>query len=103
LIETGDESHDQVLVPSVNGDSGPPAMAVGPGATNGVAAETVGTPAVAAMPSSGEVREFFSQLKISRQATGGVIIEAPAEAAATLGALFEGMAALLQNVTRAGG
>ena len=27
LIETGDESHDQVLVPSVNGDSGPPAIA----------------------------------------------------------------------------
>jgi superfamily II DNA or RNA helicase len=102
LIDTGDESHDQVLVPSANGDLGPAAMAVELGATNGVAAETVGTPAVAAMPKSGEVREFFAQLKISRQTTGGVIIEAPAEAAATLGALFEGMAALLQNVTRGG-
>ncbi len=53
------------------------------------------TQAAAAMPSSGEVREFFSQLQVRREPSGKVVIEAPAEAASTLGALFEGMAALL--------
>ena len=58
------------------------------------------TSAVAAMPSSGEVREFFSQLQVRREVSGKVVIEAPAEAASTLGALFEGMAALLQSVAK---
>ena len=52
------------------------------------------------MPSSGEVREFFSQLRVRREVSGNVVIEAPAEAASTLGALFEGMAALLQSVAK---
>ena len=46
-----------------------------------------------------EVRQLFSQLQIRREVDGRVIIEAPAEAASTLGALFEGMAALLQSMT----
>ena len=54
--------------------------------------------AAAAMPSSGDVREFFSQLRVRLETNGKVVIEAPAEAASTLGALFEGMAALLQSV-----
>ncbi|WP_337173941.1 DEAD/DEAH box helicase [Paludisphaera sp.] len=44
----------------------------------------------------GEVRRLFSTLSIRRSDAGGVIIEAPPEAAETLGALFEGMAAMLR-------
>jgi len=44
------------------------------------------------------VRQLFSQLRIRREADGRVIIEAPPEAASTLGAWFEGMAALLQSM-----
>jgi len=44
----------------------------------------------------GEVRRLFSQLRVRRGESGGVVIEAPAEAATTLGALFEGMAAMLR-------
>ncbi|WP_165251705.1 SNF2-related protein [Paludisphaera soli] len=43
-----------------------------------------------------EVRRLFSQLRVSRNDGGGIVIEAPAEAAETLGALFEGMAAMLR-------
>ena len=56
------------------------------------------TGSVAAMQAAGEVRELFSQLQVRREASGKVVIEAPAEAASTLGALFEGMAALLQSL-----
>jgi hypothetical protein len=37
---------------------------------------------------------------VRRTDRGNVVIEAPAEAAGTLGALFEGMAALLQAVAQ---
>ena len=47
-----------------------------------------------------DVRQLFSQLQIRREVDGRVIIEAPAEAASTLGALFEGMAALLHAASR---
>ncbi|WP_165069435.1 DEAD/DEAH box helicase [Paludisphaera rhizosphaerae] len=47
--------------------------------------------------SDGEVRRLFSQLSVRRSDSGGVVIEAPAEAASTLGALFEGMAAMLRE------
>ncbi len=47
-----------------------------------------------------DVRRLFSRLKISREADGRVILEAPPEAASALGALFEGMAALLQSASR---
>ena len=40
------------------------------------------------------------QLQVRREPSGKVIIEAPAEAAGELGALFEGMAALLQSIGR---
>jgi hypothetical protein len=56
---------------------------------------------VAAAPAaSGDVRHLFSQLQIRREADGKVVIEAPAEAASALSALFEGMAALLQSAVR---
>jgi len=50
----------------------------------------------------GEVRQLFSQLEVRREQNGRVVIEAPAEAASTLSALFEGMAALLQAASRPG-
>lgn len=50
----------------------------------------------------GEVRRLFSSLSIRRSDSGGVVIEAPPETAQTLGALFEGMAAMLRaSATRA--
>jgi hypothetical protein len=45
-----------------------------------------------------DVRRLFTQLQIRRENDGKVVIEAPAEAASALSALFEGMAALLQAV-----
>ena len=48
---------------------------------------------------SGDVRRLFSQLQVRRETDGRVVIEAPAEAAQELSALFEGMAALLQSVS----
>ncbi len=48
----------------------------------------------------GEVRQLFSQLQVRREESGRIVIEAPAEAATTLSALFEGMAALLQAASR---
>ena len=57
-------------------------------------------PSPASLPSpalgDGEVRRLFSSLSIRRSDSGGVVIEAPPEAAETLGALFEGMAAMLR-------
>ena len=47
-----------------------------------------------------DVRQLFSKLKIRKEAGGKVLIEAPEEVASTLSALFEGMAALLQGVSR---
>ncbi|MHB1557751.1 MAG: DEAD/DEAH box helicase, partial [Isosphaeraceae bacterium] len=49
--------------------------------------------------SSPRVRDLFSQLQVRREPSGKVVIEAPAEAAGELGALFEGMAALLQSLS----
>jgi SNF2 family DNA or RNA helicase len=56
-------------------------------------------PAVAESNAGGEVRRLFSQLQIRRESDGRVILEAPAEAASALGALFEGMAALLTQAS----
>jgi superfamily II DNA or RNA helicase len=50
-----------------------------------------------ALPRMEDVRGLFAQLQVRRQADGNVIIEAPPEAASTLSALFEGIAALLQQ------
>jgi superfamily II DNA or RNA helicase len=100
LIEAADESRDQAAPPSVNGDA-PPAAVPFESRPSPPLEEPGGvTRAAAAMPASGEVREFFSQLRVRREVSGNIVIEAPAEAASTLGALFEGMAALLQSVAK---
>ncbi len=51
----------------------------------------------ATLPPVDEVRQLFSQLRVNTRPDGGVVLEAPAEAAQTLGALFSGMAALLEQ------
>ncbi|MBI5628554.1 MAG: SWF/SNF helicase family protein, partial [Candidatus Rokubacteria bacterium] len=48
------------------------------------------------LPSAADVKSLFSTLEIRRTERGGIRIEAPPEAAATLAALFEGMASLLR-------
>ena len=67
------------------------------GAVHPATPETDATPLA---PSPASVRQLFSQLQVRREASGKVVIEAPAEAAGELGALFEGMAALLQSIAR---
>jgi superfamily II DNA or RNA helicase len=109
MIEAADEFKDSAAVPasppsaapSANGDAvgTPLPFEPGPAAWAPEPEPGAATTAVAAMPSSGEVREFFSQLQVRREASGKVVIEAPADAASTLGALFEGMAALLRSVS----
>ena len=87
LIEAGDESHDGTV------SAAPTDRAPEPAAYT--------EQATAALPASGDVRDLFTQLQVRREPNGRVIIEAPGEAAATLGALFEGMAMLLQSLARA--
>jgi superfamily II DNA/RNA helicase len=93
-----DESHDQ------GGTSNGEAVSVAPTVPFEATALTVSENAdlsgstIAAMPSAGQVRQFFAQLKVSRAPGGNVVIEATEESASTLGALFEGMAALLHAV-----
>ncbi len=106
LIEAADESQDGLTAPAV----GPEAPAIGapsvpfeppaPSAFQEERDEEV-PPAIAALPPVGEVKRLFGQLQVRRSDRGNVVIEAPAEAASTLGALFEGMAALLQAVAQA--
>jgi len=99
LIEAGDEAQDQVE-PAAEAPVEPaPVLATAPDQpeTAPPAAETVLTERKqAAMPAAGEVRHLFSQLQVRRGQSGNIVIEAPPEAASTLSALFEGMAALLQ-------
>ncbi len=101
LIEAADESRDQAA--ATDGQSiaaaAPTAVPLEPSTAQFREGQGVSS-AVAALPSAGEVREFFSQLQVRREASGNVVIEAPPEAASTLGALFEGMAALLHAATR---
>jgi len=106
LIEAADESQDRLAAPAV----GPETQAIE--APSAPLERTAGSsfqeqrdegfaPAAAALPPVGEVKRLFSQLQVRRSDRGNVVIEAPAEAASTLGALFEGMAALLQAVAQA--
>ncbi len=120
VIEAGDESQDRVepeaerpaepvLAPMVLPAPAPAIAATPQGATipqgattpQGATAQPPAEPdatgrALAALPGTGEVRQLFSQLQVRRESNGRVVIEAPAEAASSLSALFEGMAALLQ-------
>jgi len=52
------------------------------------------------MPSAADIQRLMSGLTVRRIANGGLVIEAPREAASTLGALFSGMAQLLQAAAR---
>jgi superfamily II DNA or RNA helicase len=107
LLDAADESRDQGPAAAA-GQVGPetetvaepqPSVPFETGAPPAFDAEPA-VAAVAALPAAAEVRQFFAQLQVSRAPSGKVVIEAPAEAASTLGALFEGMAALLQSVAR---
>jgi superfamily II DNA or RNA helicase len=89
VIEAADESRD---VPTPLTPAEPLAAA----------AMSDGAVRLPAMP-SGDVRQLFSQLQVRRQPNGGVVIEAPPEAASALGALFEGLAALIQSVSNVPG
>jgi superfamily II DNA or RNA helicase len=101
LIEAADESHDRAVAANGEAASAAPASRLETARPQVPAsAPTTAATAVAAMPSAGEVRQFFSQLKVSRAPSGNVIIEAPEESASTLGALFEGIAALLHAAAK---
>jgi hypothetical protein len=69
VVAAGDESHDA----PVDGAQGP-----------------------APIPSAVDIQRLVSGLTVKHTATGGLVIEAPPETASTLGALFSGIAALLQ-------
>jgi superfamily II DNA or RNA helicase len=105
LIEAADESQDQVAAAAAGPDTpqiGPPSIPIErnvPSAFEDQSEDQVPR-AVAALPPVSEVKKLFGQLQVRRSDRGNVVIEAPAEAATTLGALFEGMAALLQAVAR---
>jgi superfamily II DNA or RNA helicase len=97
LLDAADESQDPVAAtpesrPMELAASPPPSPPPEPAAPR-PAPEPAPTPAV------GDVRRLFAQLQIRREGDGKVVIEAPAEAASALSALFEGMAALLQSVS----
>lgn len=74
-------------------DSSPPAAS---GGTTETASRVV---AAVAATSPDDVRRLFSRLSIRAAEDGGVRIEAPADAASALAALFEGMASLLRTAS----
>src|SRR5206468_1971736 len=53
-------------------------------------------PRLEPMPTAADIKRLVSGLTVRRTANGGLVIEAPKETASTLGALFSGMAQLLQ-------
>jgi superfamily II DNA or RNA helicase len=94
LLDEADESEDQVVPAAENG----PLPVAAEAALPETAVLRSEPDHARPLPSMGEVRQLFSQLQVRREGDGKVVIEAPAEAASTLSALFEGMAALLQSV-----
>jgi superfamily II DNA or RNA helicase len=94
IVEAADESRDLVATPGANGNG----SANAPVSHAPPPTERDASPprAERALPAAGEVRRLFSQLEIRRGPSGKVVIEASEDAASTLSALFEGMAALLQ-------
>jgi hypothetical protein len=74
------------------------AALAGAGTSEPVEAEpTSDQPEPPASDGGTEVHRLFSKLTIRKEADGRVILEAPPEAASALGALFEGMAALMRS------
>jgi len=70
VVAAGDESHDVALATIANAPE----------------------PA----DSAAAIQRLVAGVTVRRTASGGLVIEAPPEAASTLGALFSGMAQLLQ-------
>jgi superfamily II DNA or RNA helicase len=111
MIDATDEAHDtSPPAPEPEREPAPeptpvaePAPAPSPQPEPVVAphAPTPGANGTAQHPPATRVRDLFAQLEVRREpTTGKVVIEAPAEAAGELGALFEGMAAMLQAIAR---
>ena len=97
LLETADESIiPAALPPEVRPIATAPSIAIVPSSASIGEPEPSTTSPLAA----GHVRQLFAQLQIRRGEGGKVVIEAPPEAASALGALFEGMAALLRESSR---
>ena len=95
VVDAGDESRDRIAALSENGQAEPAPVPAEP-EPGPIEASPDPIPAT----TGGDVRRLFSQLQIRREADGRVVLEAPPEAASALGALFEGMAALLQSASR---
>ncbi len=95
VLDAADESRDRMAALSGNGQA-----EVAPPPHEPLEVEPTETPDLAPPALGSDVRRLFSQLQIRREADGRVILEAPPEAASALGALFEGMAALLQSASR---
>ena len=96
VLGAADESTDRVAALSENGRADG-----GPSPHEPLEAEPRTALDRAASTSGDDVRRLFSRLQIRREPDGRVILEAPPEAASALGALFEGMAALLQSASKA--
>jgi SNF2 family DNA or RNA helicase len=80
LIEAGDESDDAPAPIAAEGANGP------------------AEPSPPAPEPPGDVHRLFSHLQVRREPDGRIVIEAPPDAARDLGALFQGMAALMHAV-----
>jgi hypothetical protein len=105
LIEAGDESQDRIAAladdpPPPIVHEPPPEPEPEPESKPESEPEPETRPEPSAPASGDDVRRLFSKLQIRRESDGRVILEAPPEAASALGALFEGMAALLQSASK---
>jgi len=84
MIAAADESEDaQSLQPTVE-----PEMAAPVRSTDGRSLPTAGT--------RRGIQDLISRLEVKRTQAGGIVIEAPPEAAEALASVFEGMAKLLR-------
>ncbi len=104
VIEDADESRDPSIIEAASPRPADAEAAPRPRpapSANGRGEEPGSPRSGVAVAGPNDVRALFSQLKIRRESeTGNVVIEAPPEAASALSALFEGMAALLQDAAR---
>jgi hypothetical protein len=83
MVSAADESQDTLIEPVPEPAAATPAPAP---------PETA-----VALPSAVEVKRLFASLQIRPGTSGGIVIEAPPDAAAGLAALFEGMAQMLRT------
>jgi hypothetical protein len=98
LIDAADETNDAPMPELAASASVEPIPPTEPEPVETIHASPTGANGTPRPPSPAGVRELFARLEVRREpATGKVVIEAPAEVAGELGALFEGMAALLRS------